>query len=112
MEAAMNDLPSKMRGVWLTGHGDMDKLDIREDIPVPLPGPNDVLVRVAAAGVNNTDINTRIAWYSKNEGASEDASWSGQPLTFPRIQGIDVCGHIVAVGGAVDANRIGEEKQI
>jgi len=70
----MNDLPSKMRGVWLTGHGDMDKLDIREDIPVPLPGPNDVLVRGAAAGVNNTDINTRIAWYSKNEGASEDAS--------------------------------------
>jgi NADPH:quinone reductase-like Zn-dependent oxidoreductase len=105
---AMNDLPSKMRGVWLTGHGDMDKLDIREDIPVPLPGPKDVLVRVAAAGVNNTDINTRIAWYSKNEGASEDASWSGQPLTFPRIQGIDVCGHIVAVGGEVDDNRIGE----
>ncbi len=51
----MNDLPSKMSGVWLTGHGDMDKLDIREDIPVPLPGPNDVLVRVAAAGVNNTE---------------------------------------------------------
>jgi NADPH:quinone reductase-like Zn-dependent oxidoreductase len=108
MEAAMNDLPSKMRGVWLTGHGDLDKLEIREDIPVPLPGPNDVLVRVAAAGVNNTDINTRIAWYSKNEGASEDASWTGQPLTFPRIQGIDVCGHIVDVGRGVNANRIGE----
>ena len=66
----MTDLPATMRGVWLIGHGDMDKLDIREDIPVPVPGPHDVLVRVSAAGINNTDINTRIAWYSKSEGAS------------------------------------------
>ena len=72
----MTDLPLTMRGVWLTGHGDMDKLETRKDIPVPVPGPRDVLVCVAAAGVNNTDINTRMAWYSKNESASEDASWS------------------------------------
>ena len=70
----MTDLLETMRGVWLTGHGDMDKLDLRQDIPVPVPGPRNVLVRIAAAGVNNTDINTRVAWYSKNEGASEDAS--------------------------------------
>jgi NADPH:quinone reductase-like Zn-dependent oxidoreductase len=104
----MTDLPVTMRGVWLTGHGDMDKLDIRRDIPVPVPGPRDVLVRVAAAGVNNTDINTRVAWYSKNEGAGEDASWSGQPIKFPRIQGADVCGYIVAVGEEVSADRMGE----
>jgi NADPH:quinone reductase-like Zn-dependent oxidoreductase len=104
----MTDLPVTMRGVWLTGHGDMDKLDIRQDIPIPVPGPRDVLIRVAAAGVNNTDINTRVAWYSKNEGAGEDASWSGQPIKFPRIQGADVCGHIVAVGGEVSADRMGE----
>jgi NADPH:quinone reductase-like Zn-dependent oxidoreductase len=97
-----------MRGVWLTGHGDMDKLEVRQDIPVPVPGSCDVLVRVAAAGVNNTDINTRMAWYSKKEGASEDASWSGQPLSFPRIQGADVCGHIIAVGRGVSSDRIGE----
>ena len=104
----MTDLPKMMRGVWLTGHGDMDKLEVRQDIPVPVPGPRDVLVRVAAAGVNNTDINTRMAWYSKKEGASEDASWSGQPLNFPRIQGADVCGHIIAVGRDVSSDRIGE----
>ena len=104
----MTDLPTMMRGVWLIGHGDMDKLDIRQDIPVPVPGPHDVLIRVAAAGVNNTDINTRMAWYSKNEGASEDASWSGQPINFPRIQGADVCGHIIAVGREVNSDRIGE----
>ncbi len=104
----MNELPVTMRGVWLTGHGDMDKLDIRQDIPVPEPGPRDVLVRVAAAGVNNTDINTRVAWYSKKEGASEDASWTGKPLKFPRIQGADVCGQIIAVGREVSADRIDE----
>jgi NADPH:quinone reductase-like Zn-dependent oxidoreductase len=63
---------------------------------------------VAAAGVNNTDINTRVAWYSKQEGSSEDASWAGQAINFPRIQGIDVCGHIVAVGKAVNKDRMGE----
>lgn len=104
----MTDLPVTMRGVWLTGHGNMDRLDIRQDIPVPVPGPHDVLVRVAAAGVNNTDINTRTAWYSKNEGSSEDASWTSQPLKFPRIQGADVCGHIIAVGREIRSGRIGE----
>ena len=104
----MTNLPKAMRGVWLTGHGDVDKLEIRHDIPVPKPGPRDVLVRVAAAGVNNTDINTRVAWYSKQTGSSEDASWSGQAIGFPRIQGADVCGCILAVGSNVNPDRIGE----
>ena len=104
----MTGLPGTMRGVWLMGHGDMDMLDIRQDIPVPVPGTRDVLVQVAAAGVNNTDINTRMAWYSKKDGASEDASWSGKPLKFPLIQGADVCGYIVAVGKEVSSDRIGE----
>jgi NADPH:quinone reductase-like Zn-dependent oxidoreductase len=104
----MTDQPKMMRGVLLTGHGDMDKLAIRQDIPVPVPRPREVLVRVAAAGVNNTDINTRKAWYSKKGESSEDASWSGHPLQFPRIQGADVCGHIVSVGSEVNVDRIGE----
>ena len=104
----MAELPSTMRGVWLTGHGNLDRLEVRHDIPVPVPGPDDVLVRVSAAGVNNTDINTRTAWYSKNDGATKDASWAGQPIQFPRIQGIDVCGTIIAVGSNVSAERTGE----
>jgi NADPH:quinone reductase-like Zn-dependent oxidoreductase len=39
---------------------------------------------------------------------ADDASWSGSPLTFPRIQGADVCGTIVEVGEEVDEKRIGE----
>lgn len=97
----------EMRGVWLTGHGDFDRLEIRNDIPKPQPGDGEVLIRVGAAGVNNTDINTRIGWYSKHDDA-EDASWAGEPLHFPRIQGADVCGLIESVGNQVDAGRIGE----
>ncbi len=104
----MQSLPEKMRGVWLTGHGGLDKLKVRKDIPVPQPTPNDVIIRVGAAGVNNTDINTRIGWYSKGDADSEDASWAGKPLSFPRIQGIDVCGHIAAVGHNINDDRIGE----
>lgn len=112
------NLPKTMRGIYLTGHGGLEALQYREDIPVPQCGPGDVLIRVAAAGVNNTDINTRIGWYSKSvSGATDsgqsptentDASWTGKPLEFPRIQGADVCGHIAAVGSGVDTARIGE----
>ena len=109
-----------MRAVLLTGHGGYDKLNFRDDVPLPIPGPNDVLIRVAAAGVNNTDINTRIGWYSKavaeatDVGAAsgiadaQDDGWSGAAFQFPRIQGADACGRIVAVGDNVDPARIGQ----
>ncbi len=104
----MSELPKKMTGVYLTGHGGLDKLVIRDDIPVPGPGPGDVLIRVGAAAVNNTDINTREAWYSKGDGESSDAGWTGNSIRFPLIQGADVCGRIVAVGDKVGKERLGE----
>lgn len=104
----MADLPTTMTGVLMTGHGGPEKLEYRSDIPLPAMGERDVLIRVAAAGVNNTDINTRIGWYAKTDNSTEDASWSGEALKFPRIQGADVAGYIVAAGSAVDQARIGE----
>ena len=101
-------LPDKMYGVILTGHGGPEMLEWRDDLPVPKPAATDVIVEVAAAGVNNTDINTRIGWYSKGDNDAEDASWAGAALDLPRIQGADVCGRIAAVGAAVDPGRIGE----
>jgi len=100
-------LPDTMCGVVLTGHGGPERLQWREDLPMPLPGRGDVLIRVGAAGVNNTDLNTRLGWYSKGDAAPEDAAWNNKPLSFPRIQGIDVCGRIVAVGEGVDPARVG-----
>lgn len=107
METNMT-FPEKMYGVVLNGHGGPEMLQWRDDLPVPLPWKDDVIIRVNAAGVNNTDINTRTAWYSKGDAEADDATWSGTPLTFPRIQGADVCGEIVAVGEAIDRSRIGE----
>jgi NADPH:quinone reductase-like Zn-dependent oxidoreductase len=104
----MTDVPIKMHGVQLTKHGEFDALKYTTDIPVPSLTSNDVLIKVMAAGVNNTDLNTRVAWYSKQDGDSDDASWSGNALVFPRIQGADVCGIIVAVGKNVESRRIGE----
>jgi NADPH:quinone reductase-like Zn-dependent oxidoreductase len=113
-------IPATMRAVLLTGNGGFDQLVLRDDVPVPMPGPGEVLIRIGAAGVNNTDINTRIGWYSKAVaeatevgGASgiagaQDDGWSGAAFRFPRIQGADACGRIVAVGAGVDTARIGQ----
>ena len=92
-----------------------DKLEIRYDWPRPRPQAGEVLIRVAACGVNNTDINTRIGWYddavmgdTTSAGANgfdlvaDDSvgGWGGT-LKFPRIQGADICGHVVALGQSV-----------
>jgi NADPH:quinone reductase-like Zn-dependent oxidoreductase len=104
----MNQLPKKMRGVYLTGHGGPDKLVLRNDLPLPRLASGDVLIRIHAAGVNNTDINTRTGWYAKDTASTTNASWMGTPMSFPRIQGADACGRIVAVGADVGEERVGE----
>lgn len=49
-------IPKTMTAVLLTGHGDTDKLVLRHDVPVPTPKAGEVLIRVAASAVNNTDM--------------------------------------------------------
>lgn len=114
-------LPATMKAVVLTGHGGLDKLEWRENVPLPQPDAGEVLIRVGASSVNNTDVNTRTGWYSKsvrgdtNSAATEgyggtsdaDGAWSGA-LSFPRIQGADCCGRIVAVGEGVEDARVGD----
>ena len=98
----MSAVPATMSGVQLTGHGGPEMLVWRDDIPVPRPGAGEVLVRVLAAGVNMTDINTRVGWY----GEGRAAAWSGA-MGFPRIQGSDLCGRIVALGDGVEGLDLG-----
>ena len=104
----MKSLPNEMYGVQLTKHGDLDALTFNENIPLPTLSDNDVLIEVRAAGVNNTDLNTRKGWYSKGDNNAEDAGWAGNALNLPLIQGADVCGYITAVGNNVSKERIGE----
>lgn len=100
-------LPSHMSAVQLVQHGGPEALVWNDAIPVRSPAADEALVRVLAAGVNNTDINTRIGWYSKSvtaatedAGPAEEGGWAGA-LDFPRIQGGDLCGVVVAVGDKV-----------
>ena len=107
-----------MSAILTTGHGGFEVLEFRNDVKVPKPKSDQVLIKVLGAGINNTDINTRTAWYSKSvtgqtdskdsQGLDDDGSWSGEPINFPIIQGADCCGEIVDVGDNVDIERIGE----
>ncbi len=111
-----------MHAMLLTGYGGFDKLEFRTDYPIPQPEHNEVLVKVGACGLNNTDINTRTGWYSKTVEAevgtgassgfnieqSHGSGWGAQKLQFPRIQGADVAGVIVDVGNSNNTHRIGE----
>ncbi|MEM9708605.1 MAG: alcohol dehydrogenase family protein [Pseudomonadota bacterium] len=112
-------LPTKMRAMVTMGHGEIDQMVWHDEWLRPDPAKGEVLIRVGACGLNNTDVNTRSGWYSKavtgattggalNEVSEDDATWGGATIRFPRIQGADVCGEIVAVGERVDPARIGE----
>jgi len=112
-------LPKTMKAMVTMGHGGLDRIVLHADWPRPDPAQGEVLIRVGACGLNNTDVNTRSGWYSKTvTGATtggayetvgqEDPTWGGAPITFPRIQGADVCGQIVAVGAGVDDARLGQ----
>jgi NADPH:quinone reductase-like Zn-dependent oxidoreductase len=109
-----------MKAVVTTGHGGYDKLEYR-DVPVPSLAPGEVLLRVLAAGVNNTEINTRLGWYSstvttstetaadseeKEAVAKPDGGWS-EATPFPFIQGTDCCGRVVAVAPGGNEHTLG-----
>ena len=109
-----------MMAVVTTGNGGYEKL-VYKEVPVPEPGPGEVLLRVLAAGVNNTEINTRLGWYSSSVTGSTDSTanlqereveqkigggWN-EATPFPFIQGTDCCGRVVEVGLGVGSDIIG-----
>ena len=115
----MTQLPQTMKAFVLMGHGDFDQLQWQTNWPTPSPVSDEVVIKVGACGLNNTDINTRTAWYSKavsenttgsafEQADDEDATWGGAPITFPRIQGADVVGEVVALGPEADTGLLGK----
>lgn len=84
-----------MRACWYTVAGPAREVLQCGELPRPHPGPGEVRVCVAFAGVNPTDVKRR--------------SGTRGPLPYPRvIPGYDAAGFIDAVGTSVDAARIGE----
>ena len=101
-------IPSSMKAMVLKGHGRIDQL-MYQDVPVPQPREGEVLVQVTATAKNNTDRKAREGLYPTKKGEMTSFQMGGKPtLTFPRIQGADIVGRIVAVGTGVSEQRIGE----
>src|ERR1700685_2763911 len=69
-----------------------------EDYPDPVPGPGQVLVRVAAASVNPID-------YKRRAGLTRDF----YPLKFPGLIGVDMAGTVVAIGPGVEGFSAGDQ---
>ena len=63
-----------MHAVQLVGHASLKKLCYKDDAEFPRSGEDNVLIRVRAAGANNTDINTRIGWYFKSASSDNNSS--------------------------------------
>jgi NADPH:quinone reductase-like Zn-dependent oxidoreductase len=95
-----------MTAAVLTRHGGADALEVRLDWPVPAVGSGEVLVRVSAAAVNNTDIWTREGAYGLPGQPNAKSGWRG-PVEFPRVQGGDIAGVVVAVGADVPGDALG-----
>jgi NADPH2:quinone reductase len=90
--------PATMRAAVIDRFGGGDAIELRT-LPVPEVGPDDVLIRVAAAGVGSWDAVERAGGY---DGAF------GIPSSFPYVLGWDAAGTVAALGERVTRLRIGE----
>ncbi|NEP78944.1 MAG: zinc-binding dehydrogenase [Okeania sp. SIO3B3] len=110
----MTDL---MNAVILTGFGGPEKL-VYTQVPKPTPKPGEVLIKVGACSVNNTDINTRTGWYAaednfqailqdtKENNPNNTSCWTQNGTEFPRIQGADIVGKVIEIGENVESKFI------
>jgi putative PIG3 family NAD(P)H quinone oxidoreductase len=87
------ELPAEMRAIEIEKPGGPEVLRLVKR-PVPRPGSSEVLIRVAAAGVNRPDILQRQGVYPPPEGASD-------------LPGLEVAGEVVAVGAKVITEKVG-----
>jgi putative PIG3 family NAD(P)H quinone oxidoreductase len=90
----MAGLPEKMTAIAIREPGGPEVLTAIE-LPVPQPGPDEILVRVAAAGVNRPDVAQRAGNYPPPPGASE-------------IPGLEIAGEVAAIGRSVRGLAVGD----
>jgi len=109
-----------MKAVVTNGSGGYEQLEYR-DVPIPELAVGELLLQVLAAGVNNTEINTRLGWYSsavtagtealtsaerEKAKAQPDGGWN-EATPFPFIQGTDCCGRVIAAAPGGDESTLG-----
>src|SRR6202165_5185953 len=88
-------LPERMTVIAIRAPGGPEML-VPEERPVPLPGAGEILVKVAAAGVNRPDVMQRQGLYPPPKGA-------------PDIPGLEIAGEVVALGDGVTRWKIGDK---
>ena len=91
----MNNIPQSMNYIQIEKHGDPEVLKLHS-MPVPEPGPGEVLIKVAAAGVNRPDMMQRKGLYPPPPGATD-------------VPGLEVSGTVVSVGQNVSKPPINSE---
>jgi NADPH:quinone reductase-like Zn-dependent oxidoreductase len=92
-------IPSAMRAVRFYKFGGPEVLQV-EEVPVPEPGPGEVLIRVRAAGISGWDLRARAGRAPQLPGRP--------PLTLPFQPGREGSGEVAAVGSGVDALVVGD----
>ena len=88
-------LPATMTAIAISRPGGPDVL-VAEQRPLPRPGPGEILVKVAAAGVNRPDISQREGRYPPPPGASD-------------LPGLEIAGEVVGLGAGVTAWTLGDQ---
>ena len=91
----MNNIPQSMNYIQIEKHGDPEVLKLHS-MPVPEPGPGEVLIKIAAAGVNRPDIMQRKGLYPPPPGATD-------------VPGLEVSGTVVSIGQNVSEPPINSE---
>src|SRR5215510_9686917 len=91
----MVSLPSRMTAIAIRAPGAPDVL-VPEERPVPTPGAGEVLIKIAAAGVNRPDVMQRQGLYPPPPGA-------------PDIPGLEIAGEVVALGAGVKRWKLGDK---
>jgi NADPH:quinone reductase len=90
----MAALPTRMTVIGIKAAGGPDML-VAEQRPVPIPGQGEILVKIAAAGVNRPDVMQRMGLYPPPPGA-------------PDIPGLEIAGEVVALGANVKRWKVGD----
>lgn len=91
----MASVPSRMTAIGIASPGGPETL-VPEERPVPAPGEGEILVKVAAAGVNRPDVAQRKGHYPPPAGATD-------------IPGLEIAGEVVALGSGVTRWKIGDK---
>jgi NADPH:quinone reductase len=94
VEDPMAALPARMTAIGIKAPGGPDML-VAEERPVPTPAADEILVKVAAAGVNRPDVMQRQGLYPPPPGA-------------PDIPGLEIAGEVVALGANAKRWQLGD----